>query len=92
MLFSSNKALSWGRQRPIWSSLQLSPRVLKRTWRALDDPRLLQRIDASGARDYFREASLAGAEQELQDVDYMDDTVFPLLAKAYELIEKVKDF
>ena len=55
------------------------------------DAGLIWRADIRGADAYFGDAGLAGDSMELGDADYMDDTVFPIVAKACELVNRVAE-
>ena len=66
-------------------------RVLKKARRSLDDAGLTRQICTEGADTYFGDDGSSGEMLGLRDADYMDDTVFPLIAPASELVRKVSE-
>ena len=50
---------------------------------------LLRDVDTTGADIYFGDTCLEGKALEASHADYVDDTVFPIFAKACEVIPRL---
>ena len=64
-------------------------RVLQKARIELQTAGLIHNVDTEGAAQYFGESELHGQTLGMQDADYMDDTVFPIVAPARKLVDAV---
>ena len=64
-------------------------RVLQKARSRLQEAGLIDHVTTTGADDYFGDATLAGDALQMQDADHMGDTVFPIMAPACQLVDRL---